>query len=78
MKNLILVIFLTFLSFSNLFSAEKIYSNGDKYIGELKNDIPHGKGTYTYSRGDKYIGEYKNGEKNGQGTYIFLNGEKVE
>ena len=30
--------------------------NGDTYVGEMKNDKPHGYGTYTWPNGEKYVG----------------------
>ena len=56
-------------------------SNGDRYVGEFKNDKKHGQGTYYYLaenewKGDKYVGEYKDDKRNGQGTYTFANGNK--
>jgi len=47
------------------------WPNGDKYIGEWKGDVKHGKGTYSYANGNKYVGEYKNGIKHGYGTFYF-------
>ena len=46
-------------------------NNGDKYVGEFKDDKKHGQGTYTFSDGENYIGEYKDDIKHGQGTYTF-------
>jgi len=37
------------------------FTNGDRYVGELKDDKFHGQGTYTWSDGSKYVGGYKNG-----------------
>jgi len=59
---------------------KKWFANGDetihiKYVGETKNELPHGKGTMTF-KGHKYAGEYKDGKKNGWGTYTFPSGEK--
>ena len=51
------------------------FSNG-KYKGELKDGLPHGKGTMTYIDGDKYVGEWKNNTLNGNGTYTWTNGDK--
>ena len=39
-------------------------ANGDKYVGEFKDDKRHGQGTYSYGpnskwAGDKYVGEFK-------------------
>ena len=57
-----------------LFKKEKItkkYKNGDIYIGEMKNDKPHGYGTYTWPSGEKYVGEFKNDKRYGQGTSTY-------
>ncbi len=48
---------------------------GDKYIGEFKDDLYHGQGTYTFADGENYVGEYKNGKSHGQGTHTFSDGE---
>ena len=50
------------------------FSNGDKYVGEFKDDEYHGQGTYTYAKGDKYVGEYKDDKPHGQGTYAWADG----
>jgi len=60
---------------------QTIYIDGDKYVGELKDDKPHGQGTYTYNdsgewAGYKYVGEFKNGLRNGRGIFTYPNGEK--
>ena len=47
-------------------------TDGDKYVGEWKNNKFHGQGTYTYADGDKYIGEFKDGKPHGKGTYTYL------
>jgi len=56
------------------------YTNGDKYVGEWKDDKQHGQGTYTFGPGefygDVYVGEYKDGMYHGQGTYTFASGDK--
>ena len=56
-------------------NASKVYSldyeGGHKYVGEIKNNIPHGKGTMTLSNGDEYAGDWKNGKPNGKGTITY-------
>jgi hypothetical protein len=34
------------------------YKNGDKYVGEWKNDKCYGKGLKAYANGDKYYGDW--------------------
>ena len=53
-----------------------IDADGDKYVGEWKDDELHGQGTYTFASGDKYVGEWKDGLPNGQGTYTYADGDK--
>ena len=50
------------------------YDNGDKYVGNVVNGLPHGQGTYTRSSGQKYVGEFKDGKKHGQGIFAFPDG----
>ena len=51
--------------------------NGNKYVGEFKNDMLNGKGTYTTASGTKYVGEFKDGKYNGQGTLYSSNGSVI-
>ena len=61
--------------FHNCFGTTT-FPNGDKYVGEYKDDKRNGQGTYTSANGNKYVGEYKDDKRHGQGTYTFPNGEK--
>jgi hypothetical protein len=38
-----------------------IFSNGDEYMGDWKNDKYHGKGTITYTDGTVKAGIWENG-----------------
>ena len=49
---------------------------GDKYVGEYKDGLMHGQGTYTFANGEKYVGEYKDNKRNGQGIWTDTNGNK--
>lgn len=53
-----------------------VWSNGDEYIGNWKNNKQHGQGYYTFKTGGKYSGEYKDGYRHGTGTYTWADGEK--
>ena len=78
MRNIFLTIILSISMLamtSTAWSETYTYDNGDKYVGEYKDDEMHGRGTYTYDNGDKYIGEYKDNKRHGQGTYTFADGE---
>jgi len=52
------------------------FANGNKYVGEWKDNKYNGQGTFTFADGAKYVGEFKDGMRNGQGTDFFANGNK--
>ena len=52
------------------------FANGEKYVGEFKDDKQHGQGTYIFADGEKYVGEFTDSKKNGHGTYTYLNGDR--
>ena len=49
---------------------------GDEYIGEWQNNVPHGQGIYSYKNKNKYVGQFKNSMKYGQGIFTWANGDK--
>ena len=54
---------------------EITFTDGSIYVGEVKNDIPHGQGTDTSADGTKYVGGgFKNDSFHGQGTYTSADG----
>ena len=52
------------------------FADGDKYVGEFKNDKWHGQGILTYANGDKYVGGFRKRKAYGQGTFTFASGKK--
>ena len=50
-------------------------ANGNKLVGEWKNDKIHGQGANTKADGNNYVGEFKDGQKHGQGTYTWPSGQ---
>ena len=51
-------------------------SNGNKYVGEVKDGKANGQGTYTWANGDRHVGEWKDDKRNVQGTSTYANGDK--
>jgi hypothetical protein len=60
---------------NGIFDGEHV-AEGIKYVGEFKDNIPHGQGTYTFADGRKYVGELKDGKYHGQGTFTWADGRK--
>ena len=50
-------------------------ANGNKYVGEYRDNKFNGQGTFTFAGGNKYVGEFKDGDFNGQGTFTWTNGD---
>ena len=56
------------------------YPSGNKYVGEWKDGLPNGQGTYLYSlpytfaSEAKYVGEFRDSKFHGQGTYTTFDG----
>ena len=46
------------------------------YVGEWKDDIRHGQGTFTFSNGPTYVGEWKDNIRHGQGTFTTPDGNR--
>jgi len=56
------------------FRRLEYWPDGREYVGQWKNDQPHGQGTVTWPDGSKYVGQWKNGFKHGNGTRIYRGG----
>ncbi len=46
------------------------------YVGEVRNGLPNGKGTYTDPDGFKFFGELKNGKLHGRGMLVAPHGDQ--
>lgn len=57
-------------------AGEVNFPNGEKYVGELKDGQPNGRGTFTWPNGEKYVGEWKDGQRNGMGRFFWPDGTK--
>ncbi len=40
-------------------------------LGQIKNDLFHGIGTYLYENGEKFEGYFEEGKKSGFGVYYY-------
>ena len=46
------------------------------YYGEMKNNLPDGKGLMIYQNGERYEGGWRGGERHGYGIFWFATGQK--
>ena len=51
-----------------------VWEDGQKYVGDWKDDKQHGQGTLTSASGNKYVGEYKDSMWHGHGTLTWTDG----
>ena len=57
-------------------NGKYIWNDGKYYIGEIKNNIPNGKGIKYYKNGKiQYEGDFINGKFEGKGKFIYDNGD---
>jgi len=63
---------------NSIINVTESFENGDKYIGEMKNEKAEGKGIYYFRGGDKYEGEFKDNKFNGKGIYYYREGDRYE
>lgn len=52
-------------------SYSVLVKNGEKYIGEFKNGLPHGMGKYLLADGSSYVGSVVSGKIDGYGTITY-------
>jgi hypothetical protein len=45
-----------------------VTSDGDEYVGEFREDLPHGHGHLRWRTGEEFIGEFVKGMRSGQGS----------
>ena len=60
--------------------GEATYKNSGRWVGEYRNGVMHGHGTYYYNfgefKGDVFIGNVEYNIRTGQGTYTYRDGRK--
>jgi len=69
------------LTNNGIVKIETITTEDGKYIGEIKNGVPNGRGKLYYTghlEGDFYEGDFKNGDPDGKGKYYHRNGNIYE
>ena len=55
-----------------------LWPDGEKYVGEFRDDKRSGQGTFTWTTGEKYVGEFRDNKRNGKGTRYSASGTVLE
>lgn len=55
-----------------------LWPDGEKYVGEFRDDKRSGQGAFTWATGEKYVGEFKDNKRNGKGTRYSASGTVLE
>ena len=54
------------------------FSNGNKYVGEFRDDDYNGQGTFTFADGGGFTGEWKDDKPNGRGIETYADGSPAK
>jgi len=61
------------------FSLKNFYDeNGEKYIGEIKNNLKDGKGVLIFNNDSIYEGDFKDNKREGKGILYYNDGDRYE
>lgn len=55
-------------------ASEHVYPDGTRYIGEWRDDVPHGEGTCVFPSKNVYMGEWRDGSIAGAGVMLYADG----
>ena len=68
------------LNINNINNQEIKYNNGDRlrYVGQVVNGLPEGKGIMYWNNGDRYEGDWRNDKREGKGIYYWNDGDIYE
>jgi len=55
-----------------------LWPDGEKYIGEFRDDKRSGQGTFAWTNGEKYVGEFRDNKRNGKGIRYSASGSVLE
>ena len=62
---------------NNINNQQELIRVDGRYVGQVVNGLPEGKGIDYYNNGDRYEGDFRNGKKEGKGIYYVNNGDGI-
>ena len=63
---------------NNINNQQELIAVNARYVGQVVNGLPEGKGIEYYPNGERYEGDFRNGKQEGKGIYYFSNGGRYE
>ena len=57
---------------------ELVFDNGRRYVGQVLNGLPEGKGIWYINTGERYEGEFRDGKYNGRGIFYGNDNSRYE
>ena len=63
---------------NNINNQQELKFDNRRYVGQVVNGLPEGKGIDYGNNGDKYEGDFRNGKPEGKGIYYFHFGDRYE
>ena len=54
--------------------GERVFPDGEKYLGSIKNGKMHGHGQLIIPTGESFVGQFRNDKYDGHGIFTFSDG----
>ena len=64
------------IDINNINIQQELKGKNGRYVGQVVNGLPVGKGIEYFNDGDRYEGDYRNGKREGKGIYYYNNGDR--
>ena len=56
---------------NNINNQQELIGDNGRYVGQVVNGLPEGKGIRYWNDGERYEGDFRNGKQEGKGIYYF-------
>jgi len=63
---------------NNINNQQELIGLNVRYVGQVVNGLPEGKGIEYWNNGERYEGDFRNGKKEGKGFYYWNDGDRYE
>jgi len=63
---------------NNINNQQELIGENGRYVGQVVNGLPEGKGIRYWNDGERYEGDFRNGKREGKGIYYYNSGNRYE